>query len=486
MADKLMLIKRLRPIGMEFWPYHENPIEIDSAPKLWTSHRYITKKGYHYSVALIASDSILITLESVCPKTSITFKEVQLNIDDFVQELNKAFDKGNNFITLSVEFGFNDLSACDTCIRKNRACQSLNNSDATSAELKIYFSQKDMISALDYYRNHSNYKPNTSNVDKAVVEVSHPAVSSYNKKEKETKTMNDQNQMANQMTNLLGFNCGPTDNPNIAATALGICFRSPAGNWIKFNSETLQRIDMGTIQIGNLGPIWIIPSRTVEVGTPILYENEFYYVMDCSEEPKLKLLSVADGVEKTVYPAKNIFGFNFFAKVVALIDADNLIGGDGDDLLLVLALCGGMNGTGDQNNQNQLVNLLAMQSVLGEGKSGLLGEVSDSGIFGKLGGDDSLGKMLPLMALAGGLGNGNGQMAGLDMNTLVLMTALGKNGKKKSKVTKKEEPKEVEQPYQPTREDFQKMIQEAVAAQMKPVAQDTPASEEEGTNPPEN
>lgn len=151
----------------------------------------------------------------------------------------------------------------------------------------------------------------------------------------------------NQMSNFLGIECGVIENPNIAATALGICFKNEAGNWIKFDPKTRQRVDMGNVQIGNLGPLYLIPSRTVAVGTPIKYENDFYYVMDTSDLPKLTLLSVTDGIEKTVYPSTNLLGINFFTKVVALIDADNLLGGDSDDMLTVLALTGGLGGNGN-------------------------------------------------------------------------------------------------------------------------------------------
>lgn len=420
MADKLLYIKRLRPIGIKFEPYSNNPLEIKMAPKLWSSHRYNTVKGYHYKVSLIDSNNILIKLENICQKDSIIFNEVNLNLKDFTEMLSTSFKQDKNFITVTVNVSY-DLSKCDTCIRETKSCKNLSYSKIDSIDLKIYFDKDDIVKALDYYENSEDY----TTLDDKTVET----VSSYNKNKKESKTME-----TNQMSNFLGIQCGVINNPNIAATALGICFKNEAGNWIKFDPKTRQRVDMANIQVGNLGPLYLIPSRTVEVGTPIMYENNFYYVMDTSDLPKLTLLSVTDGVEKTVYPSTNLLGINFFSKVVALIDADNLLGGDGDDMLTVLALTGGLGGNnaGMATEQSQQMNSLLLLALAKDGNDSPLSGLTDgSGLFGNLGSDSdsTLGKLLPLLLFSGGLnstGGGQGNVAGLDLNNLILLSALGK------------------------------------------------------------
>lgn len=485
MADKLTFIKRLRPIGIEFEPYSENPLEIKMAPKLWSSHRYNTVKGYHYKISLIDSNSILIKLENICPKDSIVFNEVKLNLDDFIEMLSTSFKQDKNFITVTVDVSY-DLSKCDTCIRVTKACKNLSNTKIESIPLKIYFSKDEIIKALDYYKNYENY----ATIDDRTVAT----VSSYNKNEKETKTME-----TNQMSNFLGIQCGVINNPNIAATALGICFKNEAGNWIKFDPKTRQRVDMANIQVGNLGPLYLIPSRTVEVGTPIMYENDFYYVMDTSDLPKLTLLSVTDGVEKTVYPSTNLLGINFFAKVVALIDADNLLGGDGDDMLTVLALTGGLGGNnaGMTAEQSQQMNPLLLLALAKDGEGSPLSGLTDGGgLLGNLGGnsDSPLGKLLPLMLLSGGLngaGGGQGNIAGLDLNNLILLSALGKKKTAPAEVSEKATPKKTaakpksrskaksnattpkeETPQPLTAEDVARIVAQALEAQKYPAAPD--------------
>lgn len=484
MADKLTFIKRLRPIGISFKPYSENPLEIKMAPKLWSSHKYNTKKGYHYKVSLIESDSILIKLENICPKNSIIFNEVKLNLDDFVEMLYSSLKQDKNFITVTVNVSY-DLSICDACIRKNNACKNLSNTQIESIPLKIYFCKDEIIKALDYYENSENY---TTFDDKTV-----ETVSSYNKKEKESKTME-----TNQMSNFLGIQCGVIDNPNIAATALGICFKNEAGNWIKFDPKTRQRVDMGNVQIGNLGPLYLIPSRTVEVGTPIMYENDFYYVMDTSELPKLKLLSVTDGVEQTVYPKTNLLGINFFTKVVALIDADNLLGGDGDDMLTVLAITGGLGGNnvGMAAEQSQQMNPLLLLALAKDGEGSPLEKLTDGRLLNGLGSntDSPLGKMLPLLLLSGGLngtGGGQGNIAGLDLNNLLLLSILGKKKTAPAEATEKATPKKnaakpksrskaksnvatqkEETPQPVTAEDVSRIVNQALEALKSPAAPD--------------
>lgn len=480
MADKLLFIKRLRPIGMKFEPYGKNPLEIKMAPKLWSSHRYNTVKGYHYKINLISSDSILIKLEDICAKSCIIFNEVNLSLKDFTEMLFTAFKQDKNFITVTVNISYN-LSKCDTCIRETRACKNLSYSKVESADLNIYFDRDDISKALDYYENSDNYKTFD---DKTVIPVS-----SYNQTEKETKTMEK-----NQMSNFLGIECGVIENPNIAATALGICFRNEAGNWIKFDTKTQQRVDMGNIQLGNLGPLYLIPSRTVDVGFPIMYENEFYYVMDTSELPKLKLLSIPEGIEKTVYPKTNLLGISFFTKVVALIDADNLLGGDSDDMLTVLALTGGLGGNGNiaTTGQNQQMNPLLLLALAKGGEDSPLGSLTNGGLLSGLGGDsdNSLQKLLPLIAL-GGLGGNSQANGGFDLNSLVLLSALGGKNKteskkaetpkktaktapkKKGSKTAKEKPEAPKEPETVTPEYIAKVVAETIASLKAQDASDT-------------
>jgi len=239
--------------------------------------------------------------------------------------------------------------------------------------------------------------------------------------------------MANKNQNLFGLNLkfGMVTDPNIAATALGICFRNEAGNWIYFDKASGNRTDLGSLQLGNF-PLYMIPSRNVEVGDPILYEDAPYYVIDVSQAPRLTLLSVADGVEKVVYPANNVLGFNFFTKIVALIDTDNLLSGNADDLPMVLALSG-MNGNGEANEQNQQLMNLILLSSLGGGEGSLMDGILGGGNEG----DGPMGKLLPFMLLGGMNGQGSSQ-GGMDMNALLPLIVLGGRKKAKEKAEKPE------------------------------------------------
>lgn len=475
MVDKFRLIKQLRPIALKFDPYDDKEISIDMAPKLWSDHRYTTEKGYHYSVAVQANDSITISIENVCPKNCINFKPHTLPLNGFIELLQKAYNENINFFSIPIEITYS-LTKCDNCLRENRACKMLSDDKPNSLYLKLYFSKKDIGEALDYYINYESYDEPKN--DRTVVALSEPAVSSYSNPKPNENVKKENCAMENALTNnLFGTQWGPINDPNISATALGICFRSKTGNWIKFNPKTRERVDLGNLQFGNFG-LFLIPSRTLDVGTPILYENEYYYVMDTDEWPKLTLLSVADGIEKTVYPATNILGINFFAKVVALIDTDTLMGGDSDDLFTVLALTGNLGGNGNTNimgTDSSIYNLIWLSALQGDGEGGLLSGLTDGGLLSGLGGDNgnSIQKYLPLLIATGAFGNTQ-SMDGTNMNPLLLMLALKdkKNtpATKAKKTTKaKSKTKAAKETESLTEERIMEMIQSA----LKPTVEET-------------
>lgn len=415
--NKYDFLRKLHPIGISFEPYSSEIIPIRNAPRLWLDHKFSTKKGYHYYISCISNEIISIKLENVCPHKSIIFEPVKLDIKDFTDKVSNTISKGTNYILLYVDV--TNTHECSKCLRENYGCKYINKYEPETLELKIYFDENEIRKAMDLFNNFDDTpKPTISN--NAGMAISYTTTNKIQKKGE--KSMTNLTQPNN--TNLFGINVkfGIVDDPNIAATALGICFKNEAGSWINFNKETRQRTDMGNLQFGNL-PLYMIPSTFVDIGDPILYEEEYYYVMDNSSYPKLTLLSVKDGVEKTVYPSKSILGFDFFTKIVALIDADTLLSGNENDLGMVLML----SSMGGQNvDQNQLLPLL----LLG-GDSSPLGN-----IFGGSG-DDPMSKLMPLLVLNSF--SGNGANGGMDLMGIMLLSKLMNKKKTKSKPVNVEE-----------------------------------------------
>lgn len=410
--NKYDFLRKLHPIGILFEPYSSNIIPIRNAPKLWLDQKYSTKKGYHYYVSCVSNEEISIQLENVCPYENIVFNPVKLEIKDFTDKIFNAISEGINYISLYVKV--KNSYECSECLRKNYGCKYIKTYNPEVLELKIYFDENEIRKVIDLFNNFDDTpKPTISN--NTGMAISYTTQNNMIQRKGE-KSMTNLTQPNN--TSLFGINAkfGIVDDPNIAATALGICFKNEAGNWINFNKETRQRTDMGNLQLGNL-PLYMIPSTYVEIGDSILYEEEYYYVMDTSNYPKLTLLSVKDGIEKTVYPSKSILGFDFFTKIVALIDADTLLSGDDNDLGIVLMLS---SMGGQKVDQNQLLPLL----LLGKNSSPL------GNIFG--GSDeDPMSKMMPLLMLNSFSGNStNGSM---DMMSMMLLSKLMNKKKTKSK-----------------------------------------------------
>lgn len=172
--------------------------------------------------------------------------------------------------------------------------------------------------------------------------------------------------------NILGqpIEFGIVQDPNISSTILGLAVKVN-NNWRVFDKEKKSITDVMGLQLGNF-PIMIMPSTKLSMGDLIKENNEYLYVVEVNSS-SVKTLNVNTGVYQEISPVQNLFGINFYSKLITFEDKfKKVIGTNGGfDIksLLILGMLTGGFITGDNQNpmnngSNDMFGGMGIQSML--------------------------------------------------------------------------------------------------------------------------
>ena len=160
----------------------------------------------------------------------------------------------------------------------------------------------------------------------------------------------------------------------------GPAFKNKENRYIALAADG-QSYDVTGLTIDELNSMnYMFPTAAADIvkGDYVRHNGEWVKVLDKSEDNSLKVLKMSSNEEATVHPIKNLFGFNYYTKL--------------------LTVCGEMTGTPDEKNPFGNILPLMMLSDKNDGN-----------------------KMLPLMFLM----NQGGEMK-MDMNNPLFLMALMK------------------------------------------------------------
>ena len=165
---------------------------------------------------------------------------------------------------------------------------------------------------------------------------------------------------------------------------LGIALKNAAGDIVSYDKEKNEIVNVDLIDFDAKGMIYAMPCaiKDVHVGDVIRHTNG-NAVFVISVDNGIHVVDVAAGEKKEILPTKSMFGFDFVTKIVTLIDFSsmnasaeqpfgNLLplmflgenSGNMKEMLPMMMLMGGMNGTSanafcfDMNNPLMLMALI--------------------------------------------------------------------------------------------------------------------------------
>ena len=144
-------------------------------------------------------------------------------------------------------------------------------------------------------------------------------VDNYNldkENDKENKTM------------MKGFNFdfGSCENDNVRMSFYGLAVKNAAGNWVSYNQQTGDIVDVDILNFDGGKWMWKMPVAIKDVipGAVIIHQRKPMFVKETVENnKKLLVIDVINGEEKTILPVRSPFGFDFVTQVISLFNPNN-------------------------------------------------------------------------------------------------------------------------------------------------------------------
>ena len=119
------------------------------------------------------------------------------------------------------------------------------------------------------------------------------------------------------------FDFGPVDNNDVRLSMYGLAVKNASGNYVSYNVEKDEIIDVEIFNFNNSNMLYKMPVsiKDIKPGDVIIHANRPMYVTVAIEDQKdILVVDVIAGERKIIMPTRNMFGFNFYTKVVNFLD----------------------------------------------------------------------------------------------------------------------------------------------------------------------
>jgi hypothetical protein len=134
---------------------------------------------------------------------------------------------------------------------------------------------------------------------------------------------------------LLGEGIGKITTSDIRLSMSGIAIKNEQGTYVVYDKTAKTLTDVKDFVVDADDMFYGLPVKEPKVGDLIKVADEFLYVTAVTSEGVKVINPMTSQIEIKV-PVKNLFGFNFFVKVVSMMDMMNQEGGQNSLLPLML------------------------------------------------------------------------------------------------------------------------------------------------------
>lgn len=183
--------------------------------------------------------------------------------------------------------------------------------------------------------------------------------------------------------NMFNFDFGPCKDSNIKMSTYGLAVKDAAGKWVSYDKANDSIVDVSPFTFGDGKYFYKMPVaiKDIKVGDVIIHEKKPMFVCKIFEDGDLNVVDIMTAERKVILPVKNIFNFNYYTRVISLMDMggeavqpseDNPFGNpmmfalladegglDKLDPMMMFALMGGMGGNMKDMNPMMLAMMLS-------------------------------------------------------------------------------------------------------------------------------
>lgn len=305
---------------------------------------------------------------------------------EIMKNSNTAFPVANKLLNTSISYNLNDLMAIDDTITTNTitAC----NLDGNNSSITI----KDTVSEV------SQLKETIGNCSTAIKKASGDFCSVYNVIDNLANaldnTSNDNNKKnckndKEKYGMKFNFDFGPCASDSVRLSIYGIAVKNPSGTWVAYDRANKNIMDVDVLNFDGRDMMYKIPVAIKDISAgDCLIHNRLPMIVTGVYGNSIAVVDVMNGEAKNILPTKSPFGFDFYTKVVSLIDGLNT----------------------SASADSPFGNLLPLLMMSSDGNTFNVGgdcELSPVMMYLAMSGNLDMSDPLMAMALFGGFGSGN-------------------------------------------------------------------------------
>lgn len=144
------------------------------------------------------------------------------------------------------------------------------------------------------------------------------------------KVLNEQNTFNNNVDDKKGnkkmkafnFDFGPCTTDNIRMSMYGLAVKNANGTWVSYNPESKEIIDVDIFNFDGGKFLYKMPVAIKDIapGMVIVHNRKAMFVIEVGDSG-ITVVDPQAGEEKKILPTKNCFNFNFYTRVVSLLDS---------------------------------------------------------------------------------------------------------------------------------------------------------------------
>ena len=122
--------------------------------------------------------------------------------------------------------------------------------------------------------------------------------------------------------NMFNFDFGPCKDSNIKMSTYGLAVKDAAGKWVSYDKTHDNIVDVSPLTFGDGKYFYKMPVaiKDIKVGDVIIHEKRPMFVCKAFEDGDLNVVDIMSAERKVIMPIKNIFNFNYYIKVVSIMD----------------------------------------------------------------------------------------------------------------------------------------------------------------------
>lgn len=128
-------------------------------------------------------------------------------------------------------------------------------------------------------------------------------------------------------SNLFNFDFGPASNSQFRMSPYGLAVCTQNNNWVAYNAKTGDLMDVDILNFDISKMIYKMPVAlaAIKPGDILMHSGKPVFVREVATgDNTVRVIDYTNATVADILPVKSPFGFNFFIKIVSLIDFSNM------------------------------------------------------------------------------------------------------------------------------------------------------------------